>query len=233
MYTNPYAETTSRGEYVFADLKARLLAGDFPLGHRLGEERLAALLEVSRTPVREALLRLHTEGLVTRHTEGGFVPTVPDVATMRTLYEVRMGLEIQALRRPANLGSTHDLARVEQLRAEWRALQDDEPKPSPDFVLLDEAFHLALADSAGNAVLVEFLRTVNERIRVVRMQDFLSADRIGSTIAQHISICDAVLRGEADLAVERFDAHLLESLEVVEQRTLQVIALMVAKEGAQ
>jgi DNA-binding GntR family transcriptional regulator len=170
--------------------------------------------------------------LVTRHTDGGFVPTVPDVATMRTLYEVRMGLEIQALRRPANLGTTHDLDRVDQLRAEWRALQDDEPEPSPDFVLLDEAFHLVLADSAGNAVLVEFLRTVNERIRVVRMQDFLSADRIGTTIAQHIDICDAVLRADSDLAVERFDAHLLESLEVVEQRTLQVIALMVAKEGA-
>ena len=215
---------------MFSDLKARLLAGDFPVGRRLGEERLAALLDVSRTPVREALHRLHAEGLVVRHADGGFVPAVPDVATVRKLYEVRVGLEIQALRRPAGLGITHDLAQVEHLLADWRALQDDEPAPSPDFVLVDESFHLTLAESAGNPVLVEFLRTVNERIRIVRMQDFLSADRIGETIAQHLGIAEAVLVGDTELAVGRFDNHLSESLAVVEQRTVQAIALMVTRE---
>ena len=231
MYTTSYADPASRGEHVFVELKTQLLAGEFPLGRRLGEERLATRLDVSRTPVREALLRLHAEGLVTRHPEGGFMPTVPDVVTMRTLYEVRMGLEVQALRRPAQLETTHDRARVEQLAQEWRSLRDDEPAPSPDFVLLDESFHLALAESSGNSVLVEFLRIVNERIRIVRMQDFLTADRITTTIAQHLEICDAVLRGDTEIAVARFDAHLLQSLDVVEQRTLQAIALMVANEG--
>jgi DNA-binding GntR family transcriptional regulator len=232
VYTNSYSDATSRAEHVFARLKAQLLAGEFPLGRRLGEERLAALLGVSRTPVREALLRLHTEGLVARHPDGGFMPTVPDVATMRTLYEVRMGLEVQALRRPALLGTTHDHVRLVELEQEWQALREDEPAPSPEFVLLDEAFHLALADSAGNAVLVEFLRIVNERIRIVRMQDFLSADRITTTIAQHLEICEAVLHGDPEVAVERFDAHLKESLDVVEQRTIQAIAQMAAKEGS-
>jgi DNA-binding GntR family transcriptional regulator len=229
MYTDPYTGS-SAGERVFSDLKARLLAGDFAVGRRLGEERLAALLDVSRTPVREALHRLHTEGLVVRHVEGGFVPAVPDVITMRTLYEVRVGLEVQALRRPAGLGTTHDRERLEQLYTEWQALRDDEPAPSPDFVLLDESFHLTLADAAGNPVLVEFLRTVNERIRIVRMQDFLTADRIGETIAQHLGIAESVLLGDTDVAVTRFDNHLTESLAVVEERTLQAIALMATRE---
>jgi DNA-binding GntR family transcriptional regulator len=219
-----------RGERVFSDLKARLLAGEFPVGRRLGEERLASLLEVSRTPVREALHRLYSEGLVVRNPEGGFVPSVPEVDTMRTLYEARVGLEIQALRRPAGLGITHDRAKVEQLRAEWRALRADEPAPSPDFVLLDESFHLTLAEAAGNPVLVELLRIVNERIRIVRMQDFMTADRITETIAQHLDIADAVLRADTELAVTRFDNHLTESLAVVEQRTLQAIALMATRE---
>jgi len=80
MYTAGYTEQPSRGEVVFTELKARLLAGEFPLGARLGEERLAGLLDVSRTPVREALHRLHTEGFVQRHADGGFTPTVPDVS---------------------------------------------------------------------------------------------------------------------------------------------------------
>jgi DNA-binding GntR family transcriptional regulator len=231
MYTDPYTDTVSRGERVFSDLKARLLAGDFPVGRRLGEERLAALLAVSRTPVREALHRLHAEGLVVRHPDGGFVPTVPDVATMRTFYEVRVGLEIQALRRPASLGTTHDPGRVEQLHAEWSALREDGPAPTPDFVMLDESFHVTLAEAAGNPVLVEFLRTVNERIRIVRMQDFLTSDRIGETIEQHLGIAEAVLDGETEVAVARFASHLSESLAVVEERTLQAIALMATREA--
>jgi DNA-binding GntR family transcriptional regulator len=231
VYTEPYTAFPSRGERVFSDLKGRLLAGEFPVGRRLVEERLATLLEVSRTPVREALHRLHAEGLVVRHSEGGFLPAVPDVATMRTLYEVRVGLEIQALRRPATLGRTHDHVRLTDLRNEWVALSDDEPVASPDFVLLDESFHLALADAAGNPVLVDFLRTVNERIRIVRMHDFLTADRIGETIAQHLGIVDAVLLGDIELAVKRFDDHLTQSLAVVEERTLQAIALMAGRAG--
>lgn len=231
MYTDSYATPASRSEHVYSDLKARLLAGEFPLGRRLGEERLAALLEVSRTPVREALHRLHTEGLVSRHLEGGFVPTVPDVATMRELYEVRVGLEVHALRRPASLGTTHDLAQIERLVVEWTSLRVDEPAPNPDFVLLDESFHVTLADAAGNPVLVEFLRTVNDRIRIVRMQDFLTEDRIRDTIVQHLGIAESVLLGDVDLAVDRFGLHLRESLDVVEQRTLQAIALMASKEA--
>jgi DNA-binding GntR family transcriptional regulator len=232
VYTASYADPASRAEHVYLDLKARLLAGEFAVGRRLGEERLAALLDVSRTPVREALHRLHAEGLVTRHPEGGFMPIVPDVATMRLLYEVRVGLEIQALRRPATRGTTHDRTRVEELHEEWRSLQSDEPAANPDFVLLDESFHLGLADAAGNSVLVEHLRTVNERIRIVRMQDFLTEDRIHETIAQHLGISGAVLQSDVDLAVTRFEAHLRQSLEVVEQRTVRAIALMAAKKEA-
>jgi DNA-binding GntR family transcriptional regulator len=230
MYTDPYTQTQSRGEQVFAQLKTRLLAGEFPVGRRLGEERLATLLDVSRTPVREALHRLHTEGLVERHPDGGFVPAVPDVTTMRTLYEVRVGLEVQALRRPAAMGTTHDLAAIEALHAEWRTFGYDDHAPSPDFVLLDESFHLALAEAAGNHVLVEFLRTVNERIRLVRMQDFLTGDRIRETVAQHLGIAEAVLLGETETAVGRFESHLAESLRVVEERTMRAIAMMAGRE---
>ncbi|MGF1600212.1 MAG: GntR family transcriptional regulator [Acidimicrobiales bacterium] len=83
----------------YADLKHRLLVGDFPLGVRLGETALADQLDMSRTPVREALSRLHAEGLVVRHPDGGFSPAAPDLHTISELYEVRRGLEFTALRR--------------------------------------------------------------------------------------------------------------------------------------
>jgi DNA-binding GntR family transcriptional regulator len=229
VYTALHTDEPSRGERVFVELKSRLIAGDFPLGARLGEERLAGLLDVSRTPVREALLRLHAEGLVARHPDGGFVPVAPDVTAMRECYEVRVALEVQALRRPGRLGTRHDAGQVEQLREHWWAFQAEQPAAGTDFVVVDESFHLALAAAAGNAVLVELLRSVNERIRIVRMQDFTTDDRIEQTITQHLEIAEAVLMEQVDLAVARFEEHLAESLAVVEQRTLLAISRMTGR----
>src|SRR6186713_2270676 len=110
----------SRGDRAYGLLKTKLLMGEFALNTRLGEEKLAGLVGVSRTPVREALKRLEAEGLVTVHPGGGYQPVVPDVTVMRHLYEVRAGLELQALQRPARMGTRHDPAILEPLRDQWR-----------------------------------------------------------------------------------------------------------------
>ena len=78
--------------------------------------------------------------------------------------------------RPFRSGTVHERQRLVELRDDWQAMaaDDDAIEPDPDFVLLDESFHVGLAESAGNPAIVEMLRTVNERIRIVRMQDFLT-----------------------------------------------------------
>jgi DNA-binding GntR family transcriptional regulator len=239
VYTAPHAagagaDAALRSEQTYALLKRRLLLGEFPLNARLGEERLAALVGVSRTPVREALMRLHAEGLVRRGGDGGYVPVVPDVTLMRDLYEVRIGLEIQALHRPGRHGTVHDREVLEALRDEWRALLGDDaidggaPEPDPGFVLLDEAFHITLAEAAGNPVLADQLRVVSERIRIVRMQDFLDPGRIEATVAEHLGLVEAVLGGDLREAEERFTVHVGQSMAVVEQRVAAAIARMAA-----
>jgi DNA-binding GntR family transcriptional regulator len=221
-----------RRERAYDELKRGLLVGDFALNLRLGEEKLAALLGVSRTPVREALLRLHAEGLVGPHPEGGFRPIAPDVDQVHDLYEVRMALELQALRRPGELGRTHDLEALDLLRDEWLALAGTQPEPDPGFVTLDEDFHVRLAAASGNPSLAELLAIVNQRIRVVRMHDFLTAERVGCTITQHLEILDAVLVGNLGLALDRFGRHLGESMAVVELRAAQALARMASGKGA-
>ena len=226
---DPGLYTTERGqagERAYTELKRRLLAGEFPLRLRLGEERLATLLEVSRTPVRQALARLHAERLVERMPDGGYVPAAPNLLEVRQLYEVRRALELSALARPAELGTRHDAAVIEPLRDDWRALRRDTPEPDPNFVLQDESFHLRLADAAGNRELTALLAVVNERIRAVRMHDFLTEERIDRTISQHLGIAEAVLTGDLDAAHTRFTAHLGESIAVVEERATRALARM-------
>jgi DNA-binding GntR family transcriptional regulator len=198
------------------------------MGERLAEERLAHLVGVSRTPIREALVRLQADGLVHRSADGGFEPTVPDVVLMRQLYEVRVSLEVAGLQRPGRLGVRHDQGRLIALRDEWRALAGDPPEADPMFVLTDESFHLGLAEASGNPVLVDHLRRVNERLRVVRMHDFRTPERLAATIEEHLTIVDAVLGGDLADAERRFGMHLEVSLAVVEDRVARARERMCA-----
>lgn len=204
--------------------------GEFPLRLRLGEERLASLLHVSRTPIRQALVRLSAEHLVERLPDGGYAPAAPNLPEIHQLYEVRRALELSALTRPVELGISHDVSIVEPLRDDWRTLRADTPPPDPGFVLLDEGFHVRLAEASGNSALAELLSVVNERIRVVRMHDFLTAERIERTINQHLGIVDAVLDGHLEEAHARFTQHLGESIAVVEQRAVRALARMMSGE---
>jgi DNA-binding GntR family transcriptional regulator len=221
-----------RSDQAYRELKRRLLVGELAINVRLGEERLASLIGVSRTPIREALLRLHAEGLVQRAVDGGFQPVIPDVTVMRQLYEVRSGLELQALQRPAKAGETHDTEVLLRIQREWLFMANDrELEAGPEVVLLDEAFHEGLAEAAGNNALVEILHQVNERIRIVRMQDFLSTERVEVTIEEHLALLEALLDGDVAEAELRFVSHLDASLAVVEERVHRAVARMVARGG--
>ncbi len=223
----PHQAGSTRADEAYRALKTRVLCGEFALNVRLVESRLALALGVSRTPVREALRRLAGEGLLEAHPEGGFQPCVPDTDVMRQLYEVRAGLELQAIRRPARLGLRHDEASLLVLRQRWQALAAAAPtQPDPDFVLTDEAFHEGLAAAAGNGVLVELLRQVNQRIRVIRMQDFLVPARLIRTIKEHLCIVELVLEGDLLAAETAFSTHLEGSIAVVEARSSQALARM-------
>lgn len=210
---------------MYAELKRGLLAGDFPLGRRLAEASLGERLGASRTPVRDALARLHAEGLVVRLPEGGFSPAAPDLHTVSELYEVRRHLEFGALRR-----HEHDRLRLVALRDDWAdlAAPDDDEDCGPDFVLVDEDFHLGLAEAAGNHTLVTMLKQVNERIRAVRMHDFLTADRVTRTIEEHLGIVDALLSDDRPLAGDRLSSHLEISERVVAERAAVALSRMLS-----
>ena len=219
---------TSNADRVYAGLRERLLRGDLPVGRRLVEQQLAAQFATSRTPVREALRRLEGDGHIVRGPRGGLSPTAPSVTSMRELYEVRVAIEELAARRAARTG---DGAALEDLEREWRELRSGRDGAGgvprgPDFVHADEAFHLALARASGNDVAEALLADLNDRIRVLRVHDFTTGDRIAATIAEHLEILGCVRAGDADAAAAFMRAHVQRSALVVRERVGQALARM-------
>lgn len=232
MYASPYTSRLGpRSQQAYLALKERLLTGEFPLTQRLAEEALAADLGVSRTPVHEALTRLHAERLVERHPQGGFFPCAPDLTEVRELYEVRRALELEAVNRPTHSGEPHDREELLALRDDWQVLEPPADDGSdPEFVLLDEEFHIRLAHAAGNHALAELITQVNERIRPVRTHDFLTSERITLTIQQHLGVVGALLADDVKLASRLLLSHIGESMDVVEQRVAVAFARMTTRE---
>ncbi|GEM33823.1 GntR family transcriptional regulator [Nocardia neocaledoniensis NBRC 108232] len=213
-------------EVVYETLRGELMNGDIRFGARLTEPKLSARFGISRTPVREALTMLCSDGLLERE-EYGFSPVRPSVSRIRDLYELRLTLELGGMDRVrADPALTHDesLLRAEQRR--WELLRADPPAQEPGFVVVDEEFHVALLTAAGNAEMVRALVAVNSRIRHVRMYDFMINNRIETTISEHLGILDAVLAGDLALAQRLLHTHIGDSLDVVLDRISRAVAAM-------
>lgn len=222
------ARAVSQAERVYGELRERLLRGDLPVGRRLVEQQLAAEFQTSRTPVREALRRLEGDGHIVRDQGGGMIPSAPSVKSMRELYEVRVAIEELVARRAASAG---DRGRIEALEQDWRALhaawQDTRASPrGPDFVHADEAFHRQLAAASGNNVAEALLSDLNDRIRILRIYDFTTDERIGATIGEHLEILTCVLARDADASAAFMRAHVQRSALVVRERVGEALARM-------
>ncbi|WP_228083168.1 GntR family transcriptional regulator [Streptomyces profundus] len=216
----------NRREETYAALRDLLLRGEFGTRSRLIELHLAQRLGVSRTPVREAMVRLVADGLLQR-TPDGFYTVRLNLAELRDLYELRVTVELRGIARALESdGVRHDAALLEPLRDHWRALRADPPAPDPGFVLRDEEFHHTLLRSSGNPRLTETLESVTARIRPARMYDYLTEDRVELTVVEHLDIVEHVLAGRLPEALTALRRHIGDSLDVVERRAAHAIAQM-------
>ncbi|MFD8229096.1 GntR family transcriptional regulator [Streptomyces massasporeus] len=213
----------SRTEQVYVALREELMAGRVSAWERLTEERLAEMFQVSRTPVREALARLLADGSIEKR-DGGYYTYMPRFDQLEGLYELRVTLELAGIDRVRmDPSRRHDTEILGTELSYWYELRDNPPEPDAGFVTNDEGFHVALLDSAGNPALTEALTGVNQRIRPVRMYDYLTDDRMTATVEEHIAIAEAVRAMRIDDARSLLEAHICASRDVVIERAARAL----------
>lgn len=229
----PYPERERpRREEVYLAIRSALMDGSLPPWERLAEVRLAERFATSRTPVREALVRLQSDGLIEKR-DAGLYPYVPSVRQLIGLYELRVTLELQGIRRAIDDPTIHhDRAVLEAELNKWYRWRDDRPEPDAGFVSKDEDFHVALLSSSGNPALTDALVTVNRQIRPVRMYDYLTVDRIDATINEHIDIAEKVLSHRLEKAFEALHAHVGASRDVAMERATRALSALTFSIGA-
>jgi len=208
-------------EDVYAALREMILNFELYPGSRVTETELAQYFNVSRTPVREALLRLENEGHLTiRSKQGCFIRQI-DISELSEYYRVRTALELAAVEDACNHMPTSEL---EQLAKIWDP--ERQPKKTVANVMeeQDEAFHIALAAGGGNTALVKYLRDINDHIRVIRRVDFTDPERISRTFQEHHDIIKAIMNREVQKARNLVKRHIQRSEEFAKTLTLTQLA---------
>lgn len=219
------AARRSLRDEVYDAVLEMLVSGRFGPGESLGIDPLAALLGVSPTPVREALVQLEATGLVTRTALRGYKVAPPmSRTTIEQLFAARLVVEVAAARHAAS----HHQALAPQLREALErhrrhaaALSPDGAEASvqdlSDYLAADRDFHELVFEGTQNPFFLEMTRHIS--IHGERLRQFIAhrAPDAEQAVAEHEAVLDAIVSGDPDRAAAAMETHILG----VRERTLR------------
>jgi DNA-binding GntR family transcriptional regulator len=199
-------------EFVRDSLRRAILRGDLSGGARLIQADLATTLNVSTTPVREALRDLATEGLITLDRHRGGVVRELNWSDMEEIRTIRRQLEPLAIRLVCEHATEEDLRRAERIRA-----QMSKEKDLGNWVEMNTAFHELFHDATGSPRLAAILRKFEESsaLYVAQAQRWHPEIRRRAD-GEHQALIDAVRTRDADRAIHVMTGHAAIAIEMTD-----------------
>ena len=209
----------TRATSLFDQLRADLLAGELEPGSKLAIEALAERYATSATPLREALNRLVSDGLVERREQRGFVVTPISVEDLGETTKTRCWLEERALRESIAIHSIeweealvlahHRLARTP------RSLSDKRFQDNPEWEPLHRAFHRALIAGCGSRWLLSFCDQLADQHHRYRRLSAPRAFLKRGVKSEHLQLMEAAIEGRADDAVALLRTHFERTAKII------------------
>jgi len=207
----------SLAEIAYERIKTSIFDFELLPGDRFTESEIAERLSMSRTPARDALYRLEREGYLQVHLRVGWSVRPFDFRQFENSYDLRLILEEASV---TSLCGLPERPGLDALKSVWLVPVSERLTASNAVAALDEAFHTALVDAAGNPEVTRCHREVTERIRIIRRLDFTQAHRIDKTYEEHAQILRAVIRRRADEANRLLRSHIQASKAEVRKITV-------------
>lgn len=190
---------------VFAAIRDKIVDASLPPGSSVSEASLAAQLEVSKTPVREALLRLRHIGLVEPGGRGLRV-VQPSISGIRDAFEFRAGIEAMAGRLAANRATPEQHETIMALARD--SLDAAAAGRGDAFLTSDHEFHMAIARAARNGVLMESIENSFVLTRALRKRDVKAMRDFVPDAHEHVGIAEVIRAGSPELAASRLAEHI-------------------------
>lgn len=203
--------TQSAAARALDSLRGRIIAMDLPPDTVLSRSDLAAEYNVSQTPLREALQKLESEGLVDIFPQSRTVVTRIDPVQIREAHFLRLAVETEVLRRLAETADPALTSRLTTLVALQEALAGN-PAELPAFQELDELFHQTLMAGAGQPGLYALLRSRSGHLNRLRRLDLPGEGKIRHILQGHRAIISALEAHDPQAAQDAIRGHLSQTL---------------------
>ena len=208
-------------------LRKAILSGELPPGQRLVEAQLAKKLQVSRTPIREAMQRLQQEALIISDSANVLRIATFSAEDASQLYECRIALEQVSVTAACHNAKPAQIQKLHRIVQQAEKLMDVESKSLPllNFQLLDldYRFHQLLVEMSGNLWLRSMLEQLFDKMMLLRIQTIQHNQAVLEIRVEHRSIYEAVAQRNSEAAAAALVAHLIAArIRVVQElQTLQ------------
>ncbi len=190
-------------------LRQRIFSNELAPGSWIDELRLAEAYGISRTPLREALKVLATEGLVTMKVRRGAYVTEVSDKDQSDVYHLLSLLESDATGVVAQQASDTELAELVQIHQELHAAKDNTER----FFDVNERFHMRLLEMANNRWRTQLVLDLRKVMKLNRHNSLLKSGRIEESLQEHQDIMDALLAHDAALSQQRMQTHFKNGLQ--------------------
>ena len=187
-------------------LRQRIFSHELPPGTWVDEQALAEQYGISRTPLREALKVLASEGLVTLKPRRGCYVTEISERDLDEVFTVMALLEGQCAKETAQRASDAELTRLKRIHADLEAAA--ESGDINGFFEANQAFHHTLQEIADNRWLLQVITDLRKVIKLSRHHSLFSEGRLEQSLAEHRAILDALLARDAEGAELRMREHI-------------------------
>jgi DNA-binding GntR family transcriptional regulator len=200
---------TPLADEAYRRISEAMLSGDLPPGSRLVMDAIAERLEISRTPVRDALRRLEREGLVEPTGRKGYTVRAIAETDLAHLYESRIAVEAYSARRVAELGEPA----IRAVDTAIEAAINSGAGTAAEAYHQNRAVHRSVVESAANPILVELFESVWDRAKALQIfeQFHKFADGAGDQLADHYDLTVAMRVGP-ERAYEVMERHITVGL---------------------
>lgn len=204
-------------EQAYQALKTAILSGELAPGQRLVEVQLAKQLQVSRTPIREAMQLLEHENLIVNDANDTLRVATISVTDAAQLYDCRIALEQLSVMEACQNATVSQLKELEKMVEQAEKLVKSKPTQLTSFRLLDldYRFHQLIAKSSGNPWLVSLLDRVFDKMQLLRMQTTKNNPDVLEIRTEHRQIYEPVRDRNPQAAVKAVKEHLTASKERV------------------
>lgn len=193
-------------ELAYDKIKHRIITCEFRPGEVLNEAMLSSMIGIGRTPVRQAIDRLYTDGLITVMPRKGIMVKPISLDEIFQVIEVRLVNEIHCARRAAGEADANDIARLSaNLDAMSYAAKAREIETMMN---LDRDFHSLLSNIGRNKVMVDLLRNLHDRSTRFWFISLLANDQHVRVCEQHAAILDAIRRHDREAAAKAIRHHI-------------------------